>query len=146
MKEKFVTFKSCGRNIHGMLHLPEKGKKVPCVVMCHGFTGTRVESHRMFVKTARKLCSEGFAVLRFDFGGSGDSEGDFGDATVLTEIEDACNAIKFILKEKNVLRDKISLVGFSLGGCVAASIAYKPEAQELLIKSEYPCKSNIFAT
>lgn len=111
-----------------MLHLPgktEKGVKVPGVVMCHGFTGSRIENHCLFVKTARKLCSGGFAVLRFDFRGSGESEGEFKDVTFYSEIEDAEKAVKFMLEQKEIDRNKIGLIGLSMGGAVASCTAYK---------------------
>ncbi|MFA0780897.1 MAG: hypothetical protein RJAPGHWK_002418, partial [Candidatus Fervidibacter sp.] len=81
MPEQFVQFEVQGQRVYGMLHLPDgtsdTGKKVPAVAMCHGFTGNRIEAHRLFVKAARHFVQHGIAVLRFDFRGSGESEGDF---------------------------------------------------------------------
>ena len=54
--EKPIVFKSQGQQIIGVVHMPERRKgKVPAVVFFHGFTGTKVEPHRIFVKMARAL-------------------------------------------------------------------------------------------
>ena len=75
MKELPVSFKSEGKQLVGMLHLPDK-KKAPCVIMCHGYQGNKFGNHkRVFVKTARYFAKNGIASLRFDFLGCGDSEG-----------------------------------------------------------------------
>ncbi len=120
--EKQISFTSHGQKIYGMLHLPDGEKKHPAVIMYHGFTGQRVEPHRLFVKTARRLMAEGMAVLRFDFRGSGESEGDFRDMTISGEIDDALTAIDFMRQQPEVDANRLGLVGLSMGGCVAASV------------------------
>ena len=66
-----------------ILHLPTaRDASCPAVAFFHGFTGTKVEPHRIFVKTARELAAIGFYVLRFDFRGCGDSAGDFSEMTI----------------------------------------------------------------
>lgn len=82
--------------------------------------GHKAETHRLFVHTARRLASEGFAVLRFDFLGSGDSEGLFEEMTITGEVEDALNALQFFRSQSRVEPTRVSMLGFSLGGCVSA--------------------------
>lgn len=67
---------SCGINwLYGMLHLPEKpeGRGVLIVV---GGPQYRVGSHRQFVLLARALADAAIPVMRFDYRGMGDSDGD----------------------------------------------------------------------
>ncbi len=101
-----------------MLHKPRK-TPAPGIIFCHGFTGTRVEPHRLFVHAARHFCEKGFAVLRFDFRGSGESEGLFQDMTISGEIADLKTAVSWITKRREVLRERIGVNGLSLGGVVA---------------------------
>jgi len=69
--ERLIAFRNQGQRLYGMLHRPEGVAIAPAVVLCHGFTGQRIESHRLFVKMARDLAAHGIAALRFDFRGSG---------------------------------------------------------------------------
>ncbi len=123
--EKLVDFKNKGEKLFGVLHYPETLKKikVPCVVMYHGFTGSRTEAHFLFTKLARKLAKRGIAVLRFDFRGSGDSEGSFSDMTVEEELSDAKAALDFIKTQKNIATDRLGILGLSMGGFVGSYTA-----------------------
>lgn len=112
IKEIPVVFKNRGQNLKGILHTSKK-KTNSCVIFAHGFTGNKREVH--FVNCARKLAEKGFAALRFDFRGSGESDGLFRNATISSEISDLEKAIKF-MKTKGY--KKIGLVGHSLGGSV----------------------------
>lgn len=135
--EAFVEFRNPSRKIlRGMIHRPPKvagGRGVPGVVFLHGFTGDRMESHWMFVKCARALCRAGFASLRFDFYGSGESAGDFSEASFESEIGDAVSAVEFLRRKTAVDPRRLALIGLSLGGAVAASIAHRVNAQALVL-------------
>ncbi len=91
--------------------------------MCHGFGGTKVEAHRIFVKLSRDLERLGIASLRFDFGGTGDSAGDFQDIRVSTQIADARRALDWLCRRTGIDAQRIGILGLSLGGMVAACVA-----------------------
>src|SRR2546425_3336396 len=117
-----VTFECKGQQLVGMLHLPEGSGRFPTALLLHGFTGTKTESHRLFVKLARSLAQHGIASLRIDFRGSGDSDGDFEDMTLRSEIADAQEAVKFLGRHKQVNSRRVALVGLSLGAAVASYV------------------------
>lgn len=134
--EKPVTFQNCGQQLVGMLHVPDRlnaEERAPAVAMFHGFTGHKSEAHRLFVKVARSLCKAGFVVLRFDFRGSGDSEGDFEDVTVPGEVSDAKRSIGFLAEQPWVDKEKIGVIGLSLGGRVAAILSSKDERVKFVV-------------
>lgn len=110
------------QRIAATIHLPER-TPAPGVVMCHGFTGHRIEAHFLFVKAARAFCEAGLNVLRFDFRGSGESDGLFREMTIGGEIEDALVALEALRSEPTVERDRVGLLGLSLGGLVASCAA-----------------------
>ena len=117
-----VDFQSGDQQVFGVLHVPES-TPAPGIIMCHGFTGHKAETHRLFVDAARDFTRNGLAVLRFDFRGSGDSEGEFSEMTVSREIDDARAALGFLTARPEVDPARVGVLGLSLGGCVAACLA-----------------------
>jgi dipeptidyl aminopeptidase/acylaminoacyl peptidase len=118
--EKPVTFKVNNEQIVGMLHLPKAEGKLPVVIMCHGFSGDKVGPWPyLFVFIARHLAANGFAAFRFDFRGSGESKGKFEDQNIRTELDDLDAAISFVLQQKEIDPERISLLGHSRGGSVS---------------------------
>jgi alpha/beta superfamily hydrolase len=95
------------------------GKRL--VILCHGFTGTKTESGRLFVQTAHALRKAGINALRFDFMGSGDSSGDFNRMTPNTQIRDALDVLAWARRRYK----KIAFLGISLGGATAICAAHQ---------------------
>lgn len=132
IKEIPLTFKCKGKQIAGVLHLPQR-KNPPIAIMCHGWGSNKLGTWQgLFVKSAREICKSGFAVLRFDFRGSGDSEGEFGEQTIETVLEDL-DCILNSLDKKYVNIDRIGLVGHSLGGKAAILEAAKDKRIKCLV-------------
>lgn len=78
-----VELQSRGLTLRGMLHIPANiSGKIPMVVIFHGFTGNKMEPHFILVKLSRLLETKGIASVRFDFAGSGESDGDFSEMTI----------------------------------------------------------------
>lgn len=138
VKEIAVEFKNQGQVLRGLLHIPQGvsddfAKRHPCVVFLHDYASDRIGEHRILVKTARHLCSNGLACLRFDFRGSGESEGDFSDMTLETEISDAKAAIDFVRSLDAVDPERIGLLGQSFGASVAICIAAEAQVASLVL-------------
>ncbi len=120
-----------------MIHRPAGsgagGRRTPGVIFFHGFTGDRMESHWLFVKCSRALAGAGIASLRFDFYGSGESEGEFREATVEGEIRDAGAAVEFFERQQGIDARRLGVLGLSLGGAIAASVAHRMRARALVL-------------
>jgi len=119
----------------GMLHLPKRDGPVSAVLFLHGFTGDRNEKNWLFVKLARRLATEGIAALRFDFRGSGESEGAFSEMTFDGEVSDAHAAFAWLREHPDIDAARISVLGFSLGGAVAAYLAAQAPVSALAMIS-----------
>jgi dipeptidyl aminopeptidase/acylaminoacyl peptidase len=124
-----VVFENKGQQIIGMLHLPEGRGRFPTALLLHGFTGTKVEAHRLFVKLSRALAGHGIASLRFDYRGSGDSAGEFEDMTIRSEVADTQEAIKFLAHHKQINSRRLALIGLSMGGVVASYVVARETAR-----------------
>ena len=122
--EKQIIFEGCKGKLFGILHISEE-EKSPGIILFHGFTGNKCESHFIFTKLARRLCKEGFSVLRFDFYGCGDSEGNFEEMTLFTEMKDGEKAFEYINSLDFIEKDKIGVLGISMGAIIAVYTASK---------------------
>ena len=110
--------------LRGMIHRPTQATgPAPTVVLLHGFTGQHVENDMLYVQFARRLAQAGYVALRFDFYGSGDSEGEFDQWTIHTEVADAAAAVEWVGQQSGVDPNRIGVLGLSLGGCVTALLA-----------------------
>lgn len=137
--ESFVQFKNKrGGWLRGMVHLPLKTSlrsRAPGVIFFHGFTSDRMESHWIFVRCARALAKAGIASLRFDFYGSGESDGDFREMTLRGEISDARAAWDYFRRQKGIDPKHVGLLGISMGGTIAAALAAKIRARAVVLWS-----------
>ena len=71
----------------------ESGEKYPMVILVHGYTGHMEERHILAVSDA--LTGIGFAVLRVEMYGHGESGGSFRDHTILKWMSEAMTVIDY---------------------------------------------------
>ncbi|MBL4650187.1 MAG: alpha/beta fold hydrolase, partial [Aureispira sp.] len=111
----------------GTLTIPEGEGKHPVVVLISGSgPQDRDESilkHKPFWVLADYWTRNGFAVLRFDDRGVGESEGDFAKATSADFATDVEAAVHFLKKHDRINAKKIGLAGHSEGGMIAPMVA-----------------------
>lgn len=116
MRSKKVTFTNAnGYTLSARLELPANSVPHNYALFAHVFTGNKNLSAVRHI--SRALTINGIAVLRFDFTGLGESEGDFADTNFTSNVEDLLAAARFL--EENYVAPSI-IIGHSLGG--AASI------------------------
>jgi pimeloyl-ACP methyl ester carboxylesterase len=116
----------------------------PAVCFLHGFTGDKTEEGRLFVLAGRALADAGLHVLRFDYRGNGDSDGDFDDMTLVSTVEDARAALRFLRRAPGVDGKRIALVGLSLGSVVAQLIAARERAAALVLWATITRPGDVF--
>ena len=94
MTEELVAFDCEHSQLIGIAHRPSAPAKRFGIVFVVGGPQYRVGSHRQFTIMARSFASAGYAVLRFDYRGMGDSEGRYlGFAHVDSDIRCAIDAL-----------------------------------------------------
>lgn len=123
--QKAIILEHRGMTMRGMLHFPERqgDQSVPAVILFHGFTGNKLEPHRLFLKISRALEAAGLACFRFDFLGSGESDGDFDDMTLSGEVSDANAILDMVKRYPGIDANRVNLLGLSMGGLVASLVA-----------------------
>ena len=126
-ERELVIYNNEGQQIYGVLHKPIGVEKAPAVLMCHGFAGNKIGRYRIYVMLAQKLAEAGIASLRIDFRGCGESEGDFSDVTVETEVSDARKGLEFLRKHSAIDSSKIGILGNSFGGAIAVHAAFQDQ-------------------
>jgi esterase/lipase len=123
--EELFYLKHKNKNIACVLHSPEKYND-KFIIICHGFGSSKTGAHNMFTMTARKLCSLGYKVLRFDFPCNGDSEGKFADNDFNEWTDTLVNFTTLIN------HSKLGILGNSLGGACAIHSLNKAKINALV--------------
>jgi len=132
MKEKYVRFGEYG--LAGVFHSPRE-KASTCVITCHGLYSSK--DSEKYVNIARRFCGEGFAVLRFDFRGCGESGGLFEDTSITGRTKDLEDALDFVQEQGC---ESVGVMGSSLGGTVAVLTAAKDRKIRALVTWATPCR------
>ena len=120
--EKTVSFYSGpGLKLSGILALPDncrRGRKRPGIILCHAGTGTK---ETFLPEVSQWLVKKGYAVLRFDYRGFGQSDGPRHLLIPSEQVEDIRNAITCMQLQPEVDSERIGLWGPSSGG---ANVSY----------------------
>ncbi len=120
-----LEFRVGHQRLFGMLHLPLIERPVPAVLICHGLAGDKCGRYRSYVTIAKMLAQQGIACFRFDYRGSGDSEGDFSQVTVDSQIEDSIAAAMLLKNHPHIDSQRLGILGRSFGGLIATQCAVK---------------------
>ncbi|MFZ2446721.1 MAG: alpha/beta fold hydrolase [Syntrophobacteraceae bacterium] len=107
-----------GKRLAARLDLPVDEKPSAYALFAHCFTCTK--NFNAVVNIDRALARQGIAVLRFDFTGLGESEGDFSETSFSTNVSDLVAAADFLREKYEAPK---LLIGHSLGGAAVLQAA-----------------------
>ena len=113
-----VSFQNqLGESLAGLLESPDSETKA-YAIFAHCFTCSKdiIAASRI----TRELADKGIAVLRFDFTGLGNSDGDFANTNFSSNIDDLVQAAKHL--EQNYAAP-VMVIGHSLGGAAVLAAA-----------------------
>jgi putative redox protein len=118
MRSDKITFQNGrGAELAARLEWPE-GEAWATALFAHCFTCSKDGAAAS--RVSRALGREGIAVLRFDFTGLGNSEGDLGNESFSSNVQDLLAAAAHL---RSIGRPVELLVGHSLGGAAVLSAA-----------------------
>ncbi|MCH4822844.1 alpha/beta fold hydrolase [Gramella lutea] len=134
MQKKNVSFEnSDSKSLKGVLELPFNENPENFVLFAHCFTCNK--NFHAPSNISKSLASKGYGVLRFDFTGLGDSEGDFEDTNFTGNVNDLVAAAKFLEKEYSA---PTLIIGHSLGGAAALFAALKIDSVQAIVTINAP--------
>lgn len=117
-----VTFPSDGWQLRGVLERPAgDGSRRAAVILLHGFGANKDDG--MITTTAAVLARFGYATLRFDMRGCGESEGPRARVLCEEQVRDVRNAVSFLQQQEGIAADRIAVLGHSFGAAVAVYAA-----------------------
>lgn len=112
--QKVTFLNNENQELKGRLELPLNQKPHNFAIFAHCFTCNKNLS--AVKNISRTLTANGFGVLRFDFTGLGESDGDFENTNFSGNVEDLLSAATFL--KTNYLAPSL-IIGHSLGGAAA---------------------------
>lgn len=134
-----ITFRNeeAGINLAGTFTIPSVGNApYPAVILVSG-SGPQdrdetIMGHKPFWVLADRLTQNGIAVLRYDDRGVGESEGDYGAATISDFAQDALAGIEYLRSRPEIAPGKVGLIGHSEGGLIAFILAAEQQADYIV--------------
>jgi len=133
MTETPLYFLNDKQRLFGILHTAEGTQQKLGWVFCHPFAEEKLWAHRVYVNLARELAKKSWPVLRFDYRGYGDSEGNFEDFTIDDQLADIDCAIARLMAEVPELQS-VGLIGLRYGATLAAMAAENnPQVSRLVL-------------
>ena len=136
MRQSAVSFKAKGLNFEGIVATPDDvGSPVPGVVICHPhplFGGNM--DNNVVIALSFTLVEQGFATIRFNFRGVGNSEGEHSKGE--NEYQEVLGAFELMKAWNGVDGRKLGLVGYSFGtGVILGSKDVQKKAKSIALVS-----------
>ncbi|MGF1595841.1 MAG: alpha/beta hydrolase [Acidimicrobiales bacterium] len=133
--EELTFVGSQGHRLAAVLQRPA-GPAVGAVLLAHCFTCSK-DLHTL-TRVASGLVDAGYATLRFDFTGLGESGGTFAETTVSANVSDLTRAATTLIERGY---GPCALVGHSLGGAAAILAAHRLKTVRSLVTLAAPAST-----
>ena len=125
--DEAVTIAALGFNLGATITRPAGVAAAPALILISGSGPTdrdeTVAGIPIFGHLARDLVAAGFAVVRYDKRGVGQSGGRAESATLIDYAEDARAVLRWLERRPDVDKDRLAIVGHSEGAAVAMVLA-----------------------
>lgn len=145
MKEEKIFFRSNANAIQleGRLNIHETSSSKGAVLVCHPHPQYGGNMYNPVVTVAVETASEEkWATLRFNFRGTGESEGSYGEG--VGEKEDVLAATDYLHLKFKEPHPPLTLVGYSFGAWVGLPVAVQDQRIEGLVAIAPPLAMHDF--
>lgn len=116
--QRLALTNSAGQTLSARLDEPLAGQPAAYALFAHCFTCSK--DLKAVANISRALTGAGIAVLRFDFTGLGESEGEFAETNFSSNVADLIAAAEFLGEKYQAPQ---LLIGHSLGGAAVLQAA-----------------------
>ncbi len=136
-KIKLEFENAAGETLAGLLELPEGGSARAYALFAHCFTcGKDIAAAS---RISRALAARGIAVLRFDFTGLGNSDGDFANTNFSSNVDDLMRAAAALEAQYEAPQ---MLIGHSLGGAAVLAAASRLQTVRAVVTIGAPATAS----
>lgn len=127
-----------GDRLAGLLEVPPTGVPIArFALFAHCFTcGKDIAAA---TRISRAMANRGIAVLRFDFTGLGNSDGDFANSNFTSNVQDLLAAATALARD---YQPPALLIGHSLGGAAVLAAAPQLDSVEAVVTIGAPATAN----
>lgn len=125
-----------GETLSGLLETPE-GETRGYALFAHCFTCSKDIAAAS--RITRGLASQGIAVLRFDFTGLGNSDGDFANTNFSSNVQDLVCAANYLEDNHGAAA---MLIGHSLGGAAVLAAAHELDSVKAVVTIGAPATAH----
>ncbi len=137
MPTQKITFNNnVGQALAARLEMPVDKKPLAYAIFAHCFTCSK--NLNAVTHISRVLMHQGIAVLRFDFTGLGESEGDFSETNFSSNVSDLVAAADFL--RQNFEAPQL-LIGHSLGGAAVLAASLQLEEAKAVVTLGAPASA-----
>ena len=113
------------------IHSPKNGQKKCIIVLLNPIFEERSRSHRYLYNWSRYLAYHGYMVIRFDYIGQGDSDGDSDKLTLKGQLDTLAFVIEYV--KKHLPSYKIGIHGLRWGASVAKLFTIQNPVDHLVL-------------
>ena len=125
-----------GQQLSGLLEMPEQ-EPLAYALFAHCFTCSK--DIAVTSRITRTLSEKGIAVLRFDFTGLGNSDGDFANTSFSSNLQDLVAAAEYLEKQ---YQPPSMLIGHSLGGAAVLAAAGDISSSKAIVTIAAPATAD----
>ncbi len=127
---KLTAKNARGQNVVGALHVPDGVARPPLIVSCPGLMSSK--DGKKHLAMGAQAETRGLALLRVDFSGIGESEGDFANSVLTQRVEDT-RAVLRAAMSNYPLASGAAFVGSSFGAPTALLCAVQEERSRAVV-------------
>ncbi len=129
-----ISFSNHENHIAGTLIIPKNDSgPFPVVVFVHGDGAMLYNANGFYRPIWNLLAERGIASFSWDKAGVGNSIGTWENQSMDDRADEVITAIELLKKRKDILSDKIGLIGFSQAGWVMPIVSTKSDFPDFMI-------------